>query len=113
MLSAASRQGRLQNMQGDPQLRYMNQACCDGDIDRVNEMIESERQWSKRELSWFLYKAAEGGHVAVCRRLLEEGAEINAAPRMAAVAKSTAVFELFMEYGWNVNDAWMGFVVLP
>jgi len=67
----------------------------------------------KSDLSWFLYKAAEGGHVAVCRRLLEKGAKINAAPRMAAVGKSTAVFELFMEYGWNANDAWMEFVVLP
>jgi hypothetical protein len=87
-------------MQGDLQLQYMNQACCAGDLDQVNEMIESDRQWSK------------SGHVAVCRRLLEKGVKINAASRLAAVGKSTAVFELFMECGWNANDAWMGFVVL-
>jgi hypothetical protein len=67
-------------MQGELQVQYMNKACCAGDLDRVNEMIESDRQWSKSDLSWFLYKAAEGGHVAVCRRLLEKGAKINAAP---------------------------------
>lgn len=105
MLNTASRQSLITNLQGNLQLQYMNQACYAGDLDGVNEMIVSDRQLSKSDLSWFLYNAAEGGHVAVCRRLLAKGAEINAAPRMAAVGKSTAVFELFMEYGLNVNYA--------
>jgi hypothetical protein len=55
----------------------------------------------------------KGGHVAVCRLLLEKVAKIDSAALFATEGNSAAVLELFMEYGWNINDAWLGHVVLP
>ena len=97
-----------------PSFSLIWQASKSGDLARATSLLESESPHSSEELSHFLAAAAQGGHVAVSRYLLELGASINAAPRDALKAKSTAMLQLFMEYGWHVNDPfWCGHVVLP
>ena len=93
--------------------REMYLASESGDLDRATELIKCEPQWSPFDLDRFLSLAAKCGHVAVCRLLLDNGAKIGRAPIYAEAGKLKAVLELFMEYGWNVNDSWRGHVVLP
>lgn len=80
-------------------------------------MIESfERgQCSEDDTDLFLRAEAEGGHVAVVRFFLEKGLSVGTAPfAVTGVTKPTAVLELFIEHGWNVNDALLhGHVMLP
>jgi hypothetical protein len=107
MLNAVTKQCLLQNTQRGSRLADMNRASYDGDLDRVTELFESNRQWSQNDLHGFLRRATEGGHIAVCRLLLEKGANVGSAPLYATEGNTAAVIELFMEYGWNINDAWL------
>jgi len=97
-----------------PSFSLIWQAAKSGNLTRVTSLLESESPHSGEELSPFLGAAADGGHIAVARYLLELGASIGTAPLRAVKAKSTAMLQLFIEYGWHVNDpVWCGHVVLP
>ena len=85
------------------QLSPIVSAAKSGDLELVAALIEDPK-CTPNQLHWGLYMAAEYGHVEIARYLLDHGAVIAHTSYAAATGGHIPMFELFVEYGWDITD---------
>jgi hypothetical protein len=98
-----------------PNLRTISGLCANGDLHSVIKLFKNEELRNPDCLRAGLLGAITTRQVQIARQLLEYGANIcEDATSGAAGAKSIPIFELFVEYGWDVNSS-VGFgeTILP
>ncbi|RDL30125.1 uncharacterized protein BP5553_10403 [Venustampulla echinocandica] len=80
-------------------------ACSGGNPNLIKEHLDSNPNTSQNELDQALSCAAEAGHGDAVDLLLSHGAHITKnAFYAAALSKSTAVFQQFVNHGWDINS---------
>ena len=88
--------------------RQFEQACRSGVLADVAKLIDTESR-SPEYLTRGLCAAAFGNNVHIVQFLLNKGAVIDrTVPMAAARVKSLPIFQLLLEYGWDVNAPIMG-----
>jgi hypothetical protein len=81
--------------------------CQPGEFSRIHHLMENLPGWVKEDFRQRgLHNAVNAGQVEIARFFLEQGAKLdgNTVLRVAqSESKSIEIFELFVEYGWNIN----------
>ena len=93
----------------------IRELCGSGDLDAVVNLYNDKRLRNPEDFRQGLLGAVMKGQLRIVRYLLDNGASIDGSvAAMTARAKSLPIFELFVEYGWDVNSS-IGFgdTVLP
>jgi hypothetical protein len=87
-------------------------ACQEGDLERVKSLFRplppstKEARISEREMQDIGFcLAAANGHCHIVRFFLDQGNEIPPdAPVAATRSRSTAIFQIFLDHGWDINS---------
>jgi hypothetical protein len=78
-------------------------------VDKVQDLLSSDWKPSQDELDMALRKATRKGSVTVTRLLLANGARItDLAVSGATYSKNPAIFEEFLNHGWDINSTGFG-----
>ncbi|KAH8690660.1 ankyrin repeat-containing domain protein [Talaromyces proteolyticus] len=89
--------------------KILNTACSNGDMDRVQDLLNSDWKPSQDELDTALQKATWGGYATIAALLLSKGARITSlAFSGAAYNKDPTIFQEFLNYGWDINSTEFG-----
>lgn len=83
----------------------LGEACEQGDLKRVEALVNPPSNPTAEVLNYGLSTAASEGHSAVVSFLFDKGAEMTAATTvLAANGHSPAVFQVFLDHGWDINS---------
>ncbi|KAK7732807.1 hypothetical protein SLS57_000750 [Botryosphaeria dothidea] len=91
----------------------LRKAAEDGESDEVKALLGSHASFSDLELANALSSAARAGHSEVLGLLLSHGIPINEQAFLGAcTAEEPAVFEQFIDHGWDINSTEFGHTAL-
>lgn len=89
-----------------PETVKVTLAARNGDLQTVKSELDIHKSlFTCDHLFMATTQAAQRGHTEIVRLLLEHGAGLTTVPICAAESGSIPLFELFLEYGWDVNHA--------
>jgi hypothetical protein len=87
----------------------LNTPCSNGDVDKVQELLNSDWKLSQAELNDALYKATLKGHATIAALLLSNGARITKITILAAARnEDLLIFQEFLNHGWEINSTEFG-----
>lgn len=91
----------------------LRKAAEDGESDEVKALLGSHASFSDLELANALSSAARAGHSEVLGLILSHGIPINEQAFLGAcTAEEPAVFEQFIDHGWDINSTEFGHTAL-
>jgi hypothetical protein len=84
-------------------------ACSNGDLQKVQDLLDSDWKPSQEELDTALYNATWKGFVAITALLLSSGACITDMAFIGATHnEDPAIFQEFLNHGWDINSTEFG-----
>lgn len=83
----------------------LGQVCSEGDLTQIKEILDCNPNTSQAELDKALSCAAEAGHDVAAGLLLSRGAHLTRGAIYGAVGNhNTAMFQQFLDHGWDINS---------
>src|ERR1700694_4363272 len=83
----------------------LQKACSSGDLETLKSLVLKRPKPPKKDIQDGLFDAIASDHDAVVSFLLEHGAKVDILAMTGALrCRSTAVFQLLLDHGWNINS---------